>query len=265
MFAIVAKVFYEKRFGLIGWTLGAVALAWFSLLFYPAISEGDSLEQLAETLPPQLQSFIGDSITFKTVGGYLDTQVFGLRMPMITVVMAILLGLYLSAGDEERGTMATLLAQPVSRTRVMFEKFVALKLNLLVVHAGLLIGLQLAVWSIHESYPFVRLLELTFACYVISLLFGTIAFSIGLMTGRKGISAAIASTIALGSYVVTSMAPAASGLQTVQKFTPFYYYVEPKTGLHGIDWAAIGVQIIIMLVFLAIAWAVYRHRDIQSS
>lgn len=265
MFAIVLKVLYEKRFGLIGWTLGAVALAWFSLLFYPSISEGNTFEQLSQNLPPQLQAFIGDAITFKTVGGYLDTQVFGLRMPMITVTMAILLGLYLSAGDEEKGTMATLLAQPVSRTRVLFEKYIALKLNLLVVHAGLFIGILLSLWTINEDYALSRLVALVFGCYVISLLFGTVAFCAGIITGRKNISAGIVATLALGSYVVTSMAPTVTALQTVQKFLPFYYYVHPRTGLNGVDWAAIGVQIIMMVGLLAIAWAVYRHRDIQSA
>ena len=180
MFAIVLKVLYEKRFGLVGWTLGAVALAWFSLLFYPSISEGNTFEQLSQGLPPQLQAFIGDAVTFKTVGGYLDTQVFGLRMPMITVTMAIILGLYLSAGDEEKGTMATLLAQPVSRTRVMFEKFVALKLYLAIVHIGLLVGIVASLWVIKEEYALTKLLGLVFGCYVISLLFGTVAFCTGL-------------------------------------------------------------------------------------
>lgn len=264
MFAIVTKVLYEKRFGLIGWTLGAVALAWFSLVFYPSISEGDSLEQLAATLPPQLQAFIGDTVTLKTIGGYLDTQIFGLRMPMIMVTLAILFGLYLSAGDEERGTLASLLAQPVSRTRVMFEKFVALAIYLLLVHVGLLAGLYISLWSIHEPYPFARLIALVFGSYIISLLFGAIAFSTGLMTGKKAFAGAATAVIAIGSYVVTSMAPSVTALDTAQKLLPFYYYVEPKIGINGLDWVAICVQVAVMIAFLAVAWAVFRHRDIQS-
>jgi ABC-2 type transport system permease protein len=265
MFAIITKVLYQKRFGILGWTLGAITLAWVSLLFYPAISAGNSLEQLSQSLPPQLQSFMGDLLSFKTVGGYLDTQIFGLRMPMITVVLAIILGLYLSAGDEERGTMATLLAQPISRTKVLFAKFAALKLYLVIVHVGLLCGVQLALWSIHEDYSFVRLIELVFGCYVVSLVFGAMAFSLGLITGRKGLAAGVTATVALGSYIITSMAQAATGLQTVQKFLPFYYYTEPKIGINGLDWSYIGVQVLFILALLAIAWAVFKHRDLQSA
>ena len=190
---------------------------------------------------------------------------FGLRMPMITVTLAILLGLYLSAGDEEKGTMATLLAQPVSRTRVMLEKFTALKLYLLVVHAGLGIGIVGSLWIIKEEYALTRLLGLVFGCYVISLLFGTVAFCAGLITGRKAVSAGIVASLALGSYIITSMASTVTALQTAQKFLPFYYYVHPRTGLNGIDWSAIGVQVVMIVALLAIAWAVYRHRDIQSA
>lgn len=265
MFAIVAKVLYEKRFGLLGWSLGAAALAWFSIIFYPAISEGNTYQELTRALPPQLQAFVGDAMTFKTIGGYLDTQVFGLRMPMITLTLAIIMGIYLSAGDEERGTMATLLAQPVSRTRVLFEKYIALKVYLLIVHIGLLAGIQAVLWIIDEPYALSRLLALVFGCYVISLLFGTLAFSLGLITGRKNVAAASTAVVAIGSYVITSMAPTVAALQTVQKTLPFYYYVEPRTGINGVDWMAIGVQIIFMLVFLAIAWVIFRHRDIQSA
>lgn len=263
MLAILGKTLFQKRIAILAWAVGAILMVWLVLVFYPSFSEGDALKDLAESLPPSLQPLIGDPANLKTVGGYIDAQVMQLRIPMITIVMAIIFGIGLSAADEERGTLATLLAQPVSRTRVFLEKYLALVVSVLLVHVGVLVGIIGTLAMINESYSFSLLLQAVFSCFVLTMVFGTLAFAIGFFTGKRGLATAIASVAAFGSLLVDSLAPSVATLQDVEKWLPYYYYTNPSTVLHGIDWTAIAFHLLWIGIALLLGWAIFRHRDVE--
>lgn len=263
MFAIALKTLYQKRVAIFAWTLGIIAMTWLVLIFYPSFSESGALTDMAESLPPSLQSLIGDPNILKTIGGYMDAQVMQLRIPMLTIVMAIIFGISLSAGDEERGTLGTLLAQPVSRTRVYLEKYLALTISMIVAHIGVLVGIFGSLALINESYSASLILQATAACFVLTMVFATLAFGIGCLTGRKGLATAVVSVAAFGSLLIDSLAPSVTGLQTLEKWLPYYYYTDPSTILRGLDWSAIALHMLWISVVLLLGWASFRHRDVE--
>jgi ABC-2 type transport system permease protein len=71
--------------------------------------------------------------------GYLQGTLFALLGPLLAVMMAVAAGARAIAGDEEAGTLELLLAHPVSRTRLLLERFGAL--------AAAVILLRLVVWG----------------------------------------------------------------------------------------------------------------------
>lgn len=263
MLAILWKTLYQKRLAILMWALGAAIMVWLVLVFYPSFSEGDALEDLAKTLPPSLQSLIGDPANLKTVGGYIDAQVMQLRIPMVTIVMAIIFGISLSAGDEERGTLATLLAQPVSRTRVFLEKYMALAVSVAAVHGAVFLSILATLAMINESYSVSLIAQATFGCFVLTMVFGTLAFAMGFLTGKRGLATAIASIAAFGGLLIDSLAPSVAVLQDVEKWLPYYYYTNPEIVLHGIDWMAIAFHMLWITVVLLLGWAFFRHRDVE--
>lgn len=262
MFAIVRKTLFEKRFAIIGWSAGAAFMVWLTMIFYPSFSQGNQLNDLIQSLPPQLQGLVGKAADYKTIGGYIDTVVFNLRVPMVTIIMAIVFGIGISAGDEEQGVLATLLAQPVTRTRVLFEKLIALLTSIFLVHVAVLVGLMLSLASIGDHYGIDKLMAVTFGCFVLSSVFGVLAFGLGSFMGKRGIATAIASIVTFGSFLIDSMAPSVAGLTTVQKFLPYYYYTAPSLAVNGVDWSYIVVQALVIVAIVGLAWAWFRHRDI---
>lgn len=263
MLAILWKTLYQKRIAILMWALGAMAMVWLVLVFYPSFSEGDALEDLAKTLPPSLQSLVGDPANLKTVGGYIDAQVMQLRIPMVTIVMAIIFGIGLSAGDEERGTLATVLAQPVSRTRVFLEKYAALVVSVGAVHLAVFASILATLAMISESYSASLIAQAVFGCFVLTMVFGTLAFSIGFLTGKRGLATAIASVAAFGGLLIDSLAPSVAALQDVEKWLPYYYYTNPSIALHGLDWVGIAFHMLWVSVALLLGWATFRHRDVE--
>ncbi len=263
MFAIVRKIIFEKRFSLLAWSIGAMAMVWLTLIFYPSFSQGDQLDQLVKSLPPQLRGLVGNASDFKTLGGYMDTVIFNLRVPLVTVTMAILFGISLTAADEEQGTMSTLLAQPVSRSRVAWEKFVALTVCVGIVHVGVLCGLGAALLSIGDTYNIGLLLAITFGSFLLAMVFGSLAFGLGLAWGKKGRASAIVASVAMLAFVLQSLAPSVKSLEQVQKVSPFYYYVSPGIAANGLDWSFVYLQILLILTLGCIGWGIFRHRDVE--
>jgi ABC-2 type transport system permease protein len=264
MFAIVRKTLFEKRIALLVWAIGAAAMVWLTMIFYPSFSQSGQFSDALKSLPPQLQGLVGKATDYKTMGGYIDTVVFNLRIPMVTITMAIIFGIGLSAGDEERGVLSTLLAQPVSRGRVLWEKFVALMSSIFIVHVGVLVGLLLSLVAINETYDFDKLVAVVFGCFLISALFGALAYGLGCFTGKKGLSTAIVSVVAFGGFLIDSMAPSVETLQHVQKLSPYYYYSSPSLAVNGVDWSYALLQVAVTLAILALGWSLFRHRDITA-
>lgn len=263
MFAIVRKTIFEKRFSLLAWSLGALFMVWLTLIFYPSFSQGDQLNDLVKSLPPQLQGLVGNANDFKTLGGYIDSVVFNLRVPLVTVTMAILFGISLTAADEEQGTLSTLLAQPVSRARVLWEKFIALAVCVFIVHIGVFLGIIVALLTIGYTYNVMLLAAITVGSYMLAMIFGTLSFTLGAVFGKKGLASTIASSLALLAFLLQSLAPSVKSLQDVQKVSPFYYFVSPGIASNGLDWAFVALQTFVVLLLAIVAWAVFRHRDVE--
>ena len=263
MGTIIRKVLYEKRFSILAWSIGAAAMVWLTMIFYPSFSQGDQLADLVKALPPQLQSLVGEASSYKTIGGYLDTVVFNLRVPMVVITMAIIFGISLSAGDEEKGTLATLLAQPVSRSRALCEKLLALVASIFIVHIGVLLGIVLSLLSIGDWYSFDKQLTITFGSFMLASVFGVLAYALGMILGKKGIASAVVATVAFGAFLIDSMAPSVSMLEHVQKLSPYYYYSNPALAVNGVDWSYIAIQVLMILLCISVAWSVFRHRDIE--
>jgi ABC-2 type transport system permease protein len=130
---------YEARRRVRGTVALTVLLGLFALLMiglFPSISEsGADFEAYVESLPPAVREGFGVSgAAITTIEGFLSTEFY-------TFVWLLLLGLYVAyaagdtvAGDIEDGRMDMLLAAPVTRARVLAEKFLSLLTPILVLN-----------------------------------------------------------------------------------------------------------------------------------
>ena len=263
MLAIVRTSLYQRRWSLLAWSVGALCMVWLTLIFYPSFTKDDSLSQLMQSLPEQLRGLVGNTENYKTVGGYLDTVVFNLRVPMVVVTMTIIFGINLTSGSEDRGTLSTLLAQSVSRGRVLTEKFIALIISIAVVHVGVFAGIWAALATIHYSYSLTNSIAITFTSFMLAVSCGAVAFALGAISGKKGLSSGLATIIVFGCYLINSLAPSVASLNGAQKFTLFYYFTQPQAATNGVDWAYAAILAIVTAVLVFVGWAMFRHRDIE--
>lgn len=127
---------------------------------YPSVeASAGALEEYAASLPETIRSSFGiDAIT--TLGGFLAAEIY-------QFIWTLMLGLYFAyaaggtiADEIDAGSIDLLLATPVSRTRVVVEKYLSLLAPILAVNAVMPVVVLAAIISIGESISLTRLLVL---------------------------------------------------------------------------------------------------------
>ena len=261
--SIFTKYLYQKRFSTIFWCLGLFAITLFTMSFFPYFKEGN-FDELLKSLPKGLQNSVGSLSSTRTLSGYVGQQIYALRIPLFTMIMAIGLFVGLSAGDEERGTLQTLLTQPVSRSRVYVQKLLASCLIMLVANVSITLGILASRLFLHQNVPAHVLVSTLVGSYLLSLVFGSIGFALGSITGRRGFTLGITSAIAIASYLINSLAPAVSKLESADKLSIFHYYNAPDIALHGLNWTHVSIQLAIIALLITVSCSVFNRRDINS-
>lgn len=257
------KTLYEKRWMTLMWCVGVAAMAFLMVLFYPSFKEG-GFDEALKSLPKSFQGLVGSLASLKTVPGYISQQVFALRIPLLALIMSIMLFSGLLAGDEGSGTLQTLLVQPVSRLRVYAEKFLAGAVISLAVCSGAIFGILGGLAIIHESMGFGRLLESVVGVWLLTLLFGALAFALGAITGKRGLAGGAAGLFAFSAYLITSFVPNVSGLTTIEKLSPFHYYNSPAIAVNGLNGRNVFIMLAATFVLVVVAGVIFKRRDIYQ-
>ena len=201
---------------------------------------------------------------FSTLPGYLNAEIFSIYGPLVLIGSAITGIVSTTAGEEEDGSLALILALPLSRRMVMLSKAGAVALAVaivaLIVWVGLAVGVVIAgggVGALDLAAPVIHMAAL-------AILFGGLAFAVAAGTGARTQAMAIAGGAAVVSYLVNGLAPLADGISWAQKLSPFYYYSggDPLTG--GVDVGHLAVLLLTAAALVAIGLIGLDRRDLRG-
>jgi hypothetical protein len=158
--SILAKTLYEKRWMMLAWGLGMIITAAITMALYPSFSQLGA-DEFVNSVPDSLKSLIGSVESFKSIPGYVAQQIYGPQIPIMTIVLAVVLYIGIGVGEEDRGILQTLMAQPITRTSLYLQKFYAGAVVLTIVSVTVAIGVLGGVVALGESISIVRLLQAT--------------------------------------------------------------------------------------------------------
>jgi ABC-2 type transport system permease protein len=262
--SIAAKTVRESVRGLVWWSIGLVGLAALMLAFYPSIRDNPSLNELVENYPEALKGFVsfGGTFDYTTGAGYLGSELFSFMVPLLLLVAAIGAGARAIAGEEESGTLDLLLANPVSRRRVVVEKLGALVAELVVLGAALWVALWVGGQVVDLGVSAANLGAATVSASLLALLFGCVALLVGSASGHRGRAIGVASAIAVAAYFLNALAPLADALEPFQRFSPYYWYAAGDPLRSGLDLGRLGVLVAVTAVVAALAPLAFDRRDI---
>lgn len=256
---IFLKVLYQKRHLIIWWLIGMALITLLTLSVYNSFNNTAAGEAF-KNLPAGLRKIAGSPDSFKSIGGFIGQQIYALRMPLLSIILAISLLVNLSAGDEQKGVLETQLSLPISRTRLLLQKLAAGLVIIALASLGSLVGIELGLPLIHQHYGVVHILENILNCFVLAVDYGLVAFMLAAVTGRRALTIGAASGFAFASYLVNSLAPAVSYFENFDKLTLFHYYSTSGLELKNFSLLfGIGVVLVIMSVIG------FNKRDIKAS
>lgn len=260
---------YESERHVLGALVLSVLLAAMSLLFvalFPSIAtSGADLDAYMESLPPAMRAAFGATGAFSitTIEGFLAVELYQFFWVLMLGIYAAYLAGGLIAGDVERGRMDVLLAAPISRRRVVAEKFCSLVP--VVVALNLVVGVVVyaTVFAIGESIPVAdlavaHLLSIPYllACGAIGLLL-SVAFDDSDVAKRGGLGAIF------GLFLLETVSQSAD-VGWLGAISPTRYY-DPTAILvqSEYDWAGALVLLAGTVALVAVSAWWFRRKDIE--
>lgn len=262
--SVTAKTLRDGRQSMVWWSAGIVGLVTMMVAVYPSVRDNANMQKLVENYPEALKAFIafGGGVDYASAAGYLGSELFSLMIPLLLIVAAIGAGARAIAGEEEKGTLDLLLANPVSRRRILLEKLAALVAELavftLVLWAALAIGG--AVAALHIAVG--NLAAASLDAMLLALLFGSLALLVGGATGRRGLAIAVAAAGAVAAYLLNALAAIVPALDPVRALSPFYHYGAGDPLRHGLSIGHAAVIVVAAAVCALLAAPAFARRDL---
>lgn len=263
MYSLFTKTLYDKRSFIIGWGLGMVFIGYLMTVFYPAFHQNNSIDELVKNLPPAFQGLVGNLNNLKELPSYLGSQLFNVRIPIFVSIMSIIIAIGLTVGEEEKGQLRTLISMPLSRTHVLMSKWLAIVFICLIATLATVVGIEFGLLFIKENLDYMVLVRLGSMMWLFAVALATIIFSIGLATGRRGITMGLGVLIAVGSFLLTTFAVSVDWLQPYEKFSILYYFPASDIAKGTYDISNVLVYLGLIIVSLLIGIICFRRRDVR--
>ncbi|QFU83093.1 ABC transporter permease subunit [Natronorubrum aibiense] len=242
-------------------TAGLALLAAMVIWVYPSFRDAFDEDELLAAYPQELIQLFGIQ-TMTSLEGFLafELYVFG---------WVILLGLYFAysaagviADDVDRGRMDSLLAMPVSRRRLVAEKFAALGVPIVVVNLLMPLVVLVGAWLIDESMAVADV----FAVHLFSIPYLFACAGIGLVCSVAFDRAAIAQRVALGAtFALFLMESVLEGTdyEDVGALAPMRYFDPNEILLQGeYDLVGAGILIAVTLGLVVVSQFWFSQKDV---
>lgn len=263
--SVFARSLHEARRSFVWWTLGLVGYVGLIMAVWPSVRDNPALVKLHETYPEALRAFVsfGGEFDFSTAAGYLGAELFSLMVPLLLLVASIGGGARALAGEEEKGTLDLLLAQPVSRRRIALEKLAALCLEVIALGGVLWVALWIGAGAASMGISGAHLLAGITSAVLLALAYGAVAMLVGAATGHRAPAIALSTALAVAAYLLNGLAPLVHFLHTIRSVSPWYHYTAGDPLRHGL--AANSIVFVAILVVTSVLVAfVFERRDLAA-
>ncbi|HVV26230.1 MAG TPA: DUF2705 family protein [Candidatus Saccharimonadales bacterium] len=262
MIAIIKWTLWQRRWSLLWWSLGLIALVVLTLAFYPTIhNQAAQLNKSFGNLSNSTLALFGGTDFFSPVG-YLNSQLVYLMLPLLLAILGIGLGSSLIGREEADGTIQLLLARRVSRTKLLLAKALAGGLIILAVTAIGSAATILLAQAVHIGVPAGDIAAACFACFMLVLTFSSLAFLLAATGEGRGAALGVTVVYALGGYIIGSLATTVHWLKTPSLVFPYHYYRSADILRGTFDWSSIIFFAAFTFGCLLLAWLSFRRRDI---
>lgn len=262
---VTFKTLRDRRRSLLWWVVGILGYLLGIGAVYPIVEENqEQFEALLETYPDELLAIMGvggEENLFDPVG-FMQAEAFGWVVPLVFAIYGAVQGARAVAGEEEDGTIDLVMATPLSRTGLVWQKWMALVLAELVLGLTLLVSLAVDRTLFDLDIPLANIAAGSFMAVLLGVFFGSLALAVGAGTGLRGLTVGVVTLVAAGTYLLNSLGGLVEILEAVQPVSPFYYYGASNPLRYGLDAQDALILGGLAVVFLGIGLVAVGRRDL---
>lgn len=228
---------------------------------YAAVS--DTLVDFMDSFPEDMLAIFGGG-DLSTPEGWFQTETYGLMAPIAVMAVTILRGSRGLAGEERERTIGLLLANPVSRSRVVLEKFSAMVSHAGIVGTATFAGVATGSLVAGLGMSIANIAAITALSTLLGIMFGTLALAIGAATGSVRHATMGAIALAAIAYAANSFLTIAESLEQWAVLSPFHWYLGADALVEGMHWGWAAVFGAATAVLLLAALRLYDRRDLRT-
>lgn len=252
----------QERISFLIWTASITFLIVVCVLLFPEMKgEMDSVSDMFSSMGSFSAAFGMDRISFGTLLGFYSVEC-GNILGLGGAFFASLIAVMALAKEEKDHTAEFLLTHPVSRVRVITEKFAAVMIQIVLMNA-IIFGISVASISfVGEEIPWEEISLFHLAYFLLQIELACVCFGISAFLRRGGLGVGLG--IATIMYFLNLVANISDRADFLKYITPFGYCegadivsnvcLDTKLVLIGMGYAVIGV---------AAAYWKYTRKDIQ--
>ena len=260
------KTLRDARRAIGWWSIGLVAMTALMVAVYPSVRDNPDLNKMVDDYPDAFKAFfgLGENVDYTSAIGYLNSEMFSFMVPLLLLIAAVGAGARATAGEEEGGTLDLLLANPISRRRLVLDKLAALAAELALLGLVLWLSLVVSVEAIGMDVSVAHLAAATGAAALFAFVYGAVALLLGAATGRRAVATGITAAGAVAAYLLSSLAELVEPLKPLRVASPFYHYAAGDSLRTGL--AAEHTAFLLLIAAAACISAViaFERRDITN-
>lgn len=262
--SVFGKAVHDQWRMVLGWAAFSAIWPAMYVALYPSIGGISEMQQMLEQLPPAIREFFASSsLDLSTPEGFLNLELFTFVGPLLILAYTVVVCGGATAGEEERGTMDLLLANPLPRWRVVVEKSAAFALGTIVIGAGMWLGAAAGSVAVGVDLDLGLVAQAVVSAILLGFALGGLALALGALTGRRWLAAGVSLMVAVAGFFLNGLGALVDWLEPWRPISPFYLYIANNPLSNGLDpvhalalvaWAVIGG---------AVAVVAFERRDLM--
>jgi ABC-2 type transport system permease protein len=235
------------------------------LSVYPTMSKsGDSMKSFLDSFPEGFKKMFRMEDYFSGPG-FLNTELFSLIIPMVMIGVGLAWGAGATADDEERGTADMLFALPITRSKILWSRLIAMISALGLLAVINFINLMIGARFVDMQLGATQVAAGSVGCFLIGMLFASLGALLGALLGKRGASLGIGSGLAILFYVFYTLTALVTRFDFIKPINPFQWLIEANQLIDGFKWSTnFKFFTLSALCVIAASWIINR-RDIHSN
>jgi len=259
--AVFLQTLKDKARGNVLAILLILVFVTYMVMMFPEVQKMTGLDEIMNN--PAFQAILGKNVDFTSFDGFMSLEAFGLSSVVICGYLGFISASFL-AGEIEMKTIDLLLSQPVTRVRLVVDRYGALVpmivLLVLAMFAGLFAGTK--YMNIDASYPWFAWALAFMALFMLA--FGAIALFISAIMSDGRAAALVSLGLLIVMYFLETVGQTVEKLDPIRSLSLFHYVQYSQILIfHDLSIGNFAVLAAVTAVFLALAAFAFQRRDIN--